>query len=71
MRVLVPASARRSHRIIVDAESTRRDLAALLGTPLGKIDVAPLGVTPSPPVVAHAGRPICGRAWSSVTGRSC
>jgi glycosyltransferase involved in cell wall biosynthesis len=51
MRVLVPASARRSHRIIVDAESTRRDLAQYLDTPLGKVDVAPLGVTPSPPVV--------------------
>jgi glycosyltransferase involved in cell wall biosynthesis len=51
MRVLVPASARRSHRIIVDAESTRRDLVSLLGTPVGKVDVAPLGVTPSPPVV--------------------
>jgi glycosyltransferase involved in cell wall biosynthesis len=50
MRVLVPASARRSHRILVDAESTRRDLGRYLGTPLGKIDVAPLGVTPSPPV---------------------
>jgi glycosyltransferase involved in cell wall biosynthesis len=45
MRVLVPASARRSHRIIVDAESTRRDLAEHLGTPAGKVDVAPLGVT--------------------------
>jgi glycosyltransferase involved in cell wall biosynthesis len=50
MRVLVPASARRSHRIVVDAESTKRDLAAHLGTPFGKVDVAPLGVTPSPPV---------------------
>jgi glycosyltransferase involved in cell wall biosynthesis len=50
MRVLVPASARRSHRILVDAESTKRDLALHLGTPLGKVDVAPLGVTPSPPV---------------------
>ena len=36
MRVLVPASARRSHRIIVDAESTRRDLVAHLGTPRGE-----------------------------------
>jgi glycosyltransferase involved in cell wall biosynthesis len=50
MKVLVPASARRSHRIIVDAESTRRDLAAHLGTPAAKVDVAPLGVTPAPPV---------------------
>jgi glycosyltransferase involved in cell wall biosynthesis len=50
MRALVPAAARRSHRVIVDAESTRRDLALHLGTPAGKVDVAPLGVTPSPPV---------------------
>jgi glycosyltransferase involved in cell wall biosynthesis len=50
MRLLVPASARFSHRILVDAQSTRRDLARHLGTPLGKVDVAPLGVTPSPPV---------------------
>jgi glycosyltransferase involved in cell wall biosynthesis len=54
MRVLVPASARRSDRILVDAESTKRDLGSLLGTPLGKIDVAPLGVTPSPPVTPTA-----------------
>ena len=50
MRLLVPASARRSHRIIVDAESTKRDLAEHLGTPAAKVDVAPLGVTPTPPV---------------------
>jgi glycosyltransferase involved in cell wall biosynthesis len=45
MRILVPAAARRSHRVIVDASSTREDLARLLGTPRGKIDVAPLGVS--------------------------
>jgi glycosyltransferase involved in cell wall biosynthesis len=50
MRVLVPAAVRRSHRILVDAESTRRDLARHLGTPVGKVDVAPLGVTARPPV---------------------
>jgi glycosyltransferase involved in cell wall biosynthesis len=50
MQVLVPAAVRRSHRIIVDAESTRHDLALHLGTPVGKVDVAPLGVTPRPPV---------------------
>jgi glycosyltransferase involved in cell wall biosynthesis len=49
MRLLVPAAAWRSHRIIVDAESTRRDLAAHLRVPAGKVDVVPLGVTP--PVV--------------------
>jgi glycosyltransferase involved in cell wall biosynthesis len=45
MRVLVPAAARRSRRIIVDAESTRRDLLTHLRTPPQKIDVIPLGVT--------------------------
>ncbi|MGH2947795.1 MAG: glycosyltransferase family 4 protein [Solirubrobacteraceae bacterium] len=50
MRLLIPAAARRSHRILVDAESTRHDLVAHLGTPAGKIDVVPLGVTPAPPV---------------------
>jgi glycosyltransferase involved in cell wall biosynthesis len=50
MRVLIPAAARRSHRLVVDAESTRRDLVAHLGTPAEKIDVVPLGVTPAPPV---------------------
>jgi glycosyltransferase involved in cell wall biosynthesis len=49
MRVLVPAAVRRSRRIVVDAESTRRDLAEHLGTPLDKVDVVPLGVTPAPP----------------------
>lgn len=51
MRALVPAAARRSHRLIVDAESTRRDLAHHLGTPAAKVDVVPLGVEPAPPVV--------------------
>jgi glycosyltransferase involved in cell wall biosynthesis len=45
MQALVPAAARRSHRILVDAESTKRDLAEHLGTPAEKVDVAPLGVT--------------------------
>jgi glycosyltransferase involved in cell wall biosynthesis len=45
MRVLVPAAARRSHRVIVDAAFTREDLAGHLGTPSEKIDVAPLGVS--------------------------
>jgi glycosyltransferase involved in cell wall biosynthesis len=48
MRVLVPAAARRSHRIVVDAASTRRDLVRHLGMPADKVDVVPLGVTPSP-----------------------
>ena len=51
MRALVPAAARRSDRIIVDAESTRNDLRDLLKVNPRKVDVVPLGVTP------HAGEP--------------
>jgi glycosyltransferase involved in cell wall biosynthesis len=47
MRVLVPAAARRSHRVIVDAASTREDLIRHLGVPGEQIDVAPLGVSVS------------------------
>jgi glycosyltransferase involved in cell wall biosynthesis len=50
MGVLVPAAARRSHRIITDAESTRRDLREHLGVAEAKVDVVPLGVNPVPPV---------------------
>lgn len=46
MRVLVPAAARWSHRVIVDAASTVEDLVEDLGTPREKIDVVPLGVRP-------------------------
>ncbi len=46
MRVLVPAGARRSHRVIVDAASTVEDLVQELGTPRDRIDVVPLGVRP-------------------------
>jgi glycosyltransferase involved in cell wall biosynthesis len=42
MRVLVPLAARRSRRLIVDAESTREDLREHLGVPWEKVDVAPL-----------------------------
>jgi glycosyltransferase involved in cell wall biosynthesis len=44
MRVLVPLAARRSDRIIVDAQSTREDLLRLLRVPPGKLDVVPLGI---------------------------
>ena len=44
MRVLVPLAVRRSHRVIVDSQSTRRDLVELLGTSEDRIDVAPLGL---------------------------
>ncbi len=46
MRALVPAAARRSHRIIVDAASTRGDLHDLLKVDPSKVDVIPLGVSP-------------------------
>jgi glycosyltransferase involved in cell wall biosynthesis len=50
MRVLIPAAARGSRRVIVDAGSTRDDLVEHLGTQPGKIDVVPLGVSPVPAV---------------------
>jgi glycosyltransferase involved in cell wall biosynthesis len=46
MRVLVPAAARRSHRILVDSHSTRDDLRRYLGVDPAKVDVVPLGVAP-------------------------
>jgi glycosyltransferase involved in cell wall biosynthesis len=46
MRMLVPAAARRSHRLIVDAASTKRDLIEHLGTAAEKIDVVPLAAGP-------------------------
>jgi len=50
MGVLVPASARRSHRIVVDAHATAADLERHLRVPAGKIDVVPLGVSQEPPI---------------------
>jgi glycosyltransferase involved in cell wall biosynthesis len=44
MRVLVPLAARRSHRVIVDSESTRRDLLKIAGGAPERIDVVPLGL---------------------------
>jgi glycosyltransferase involved in cell wall biosynthesis len=46
MGVLVPAAARRSRRVVVDAESTKRDLVEHLRVPEAKIDVVPLAATP-------------------------
>jgi glycosyltransferase involved in cell wall biosynthesis len=45
MGLLVPAAARRSHRLLVDSVSTREDLVRHLGTAPDKIDLAPLGVS--------------------------
>jgi glycosyltransferase involved in cell wall biosynthesis len=50
MRVLVPAAARRSNRIIAVSASTRSDLARYLGIPPEKVDVAPQGVSQEPVV---------------------
>jgi glycosyltransferase involved in cell wall biosynthesis len=44
MRVLVPAAARRSDRVIAVSHSTRDDLVAHLGIPEEKIDVVPNGL---------------------------
>jgi glycosyltransferase involved in cell wall biosynthesis len=44
MKVLVPAAARRSDRVIADSQSTREDLVQLLGLAAEKIDVVPLGL---------------------------
>jgi glycosyltransferase involved in cell wall biosynthesis len=44
MRLLVPAAARRSDRVIADSQSTRDDLVALLGLETERIDVVPLGI---------------------------
>jgi glycosyltransferase involved in cell wall biosynthesis len=44
MRVLVPLAARRSHRVIADSHSTRKDLIELLGVSSERIDVVPLGL---------------------------
>lgn len=46
MRVLVPMSARRSRRVIVDAASTRDELVRHLHVPPGTIDVVPLAAGP-------------------------
>jgi glycosyltransferase involved in cell wall biosynthesis len=45
MGVLVPASARRSHRIVVDARATAADLERHLRVSPAKVDVVPLGVS--------------------------
>jgi glycosyltransferase involved in cell wall biosynthesis len=46
MRALVPAAARRSDRILVDAASTREDLRTYLKIDRDRVDVVPLGVSP-------------------------
>jgi glycosyltransferase involved in cell wall biosynthesis len=48
LRLLVPLAARRSHRIIVPSEATRKDLIRLLKVPAWKIEVVPNGLGTSP-----------------------
>lgn len=44
MKALVPLAVRRSHRVIVDSQSTQRDLIELIGMDRARIDVVPLGL---------------------------
>jgi glycosyltransferase involved in cell wall biosynthesis len=44
MRVLVPAAARRSRRVIVSSAATKADVVRHLGLPAEKVDVAPLAL---------------------------
>lgn len=52
MRVLVPAAARRSRRVITSSEATKADLVHRLGLPAEKVDVAPLALGHPPAAVA-------------------
>ena len=56
MRVLVPAAARTSRRILTVSASTRDDLVSDLHVPAAKIDVIPHGVTPPPAPPPDAAR---------------
>ena len=44
MRVLVPLSARRSHRVIADSQATRDDVVEYLRVPPARVDVVHLGL---------------------------
>jgi glycosyltransferase involved in cell wall biosynthesis len=61
MRVLVPAAARRSHRLLTGSESTRSDLVRHLGVPPEKIDVAPHGVLVSSDIAPTSAKAIRGQ----------
>lgn len=67
MRLLVPLAARRSHRIIVDAASTRDDLSRYLHVGPDKVDEVPLGVRmPDPAAVMPEGEL---RSWLDAGAR--
>jgi glycosyltransferase involved in cell wall biosynthesis len=44
LRVLVPAAARRSDRVVADSASTRDDIVELIGIAPERVDVVPLGL---------------------------
>jgi glycosyltransferase involved in cell wall biosynthesis len=48
MRLLVPLAVRRSDRVLVDSDATKRDLVQFLHTPPERIDVVPLGTAVRP-----------------------
>ncbi len=54
MRILVPAAARRSRRIMVSSEATKADLMRHLGQSADKIDVVPLALGQSPAPAARS-----------------
>ncbi len=54
MRVLVPAGAHRSNRIIVDSESTREDLLRCYRLDAARIDTVALGVRPASAAASSA-----------------
>jgi glycosyltransferase involved in cell wall biosynthesis len=54
MRVLVPAAARRSRRVMVSSEATKDDLVQHLGLPEAKIDVVPLALGHEPAAAARS-----------------
>jgi glycosyltransferase involved in cell wall biosynthesis len=54
MRVLIPTAAHRSHRVIVDSQSTRADVRRFLHVPERKLDVVPLGIGTTTAGVAEA-----------------
>jgi glycosyltransferase involved in cell wall biosynthesis len=62
MRVLVPLSARRSHRVIADSQATRDDVVEFLRVPPARVDVVHLGLgrraTVAPRAVDTGGRPL-------------
>ena len=76
MKVLVPAAARRSDRVIADSQSTRDDLVELLGIAPERIDVVPLGLgavrreTPLPSARCARGSGSAIAAWCSASPRS-